>query len=213
VEREIRAIDKGDWSQLRTYGAYAVQVKGRKVEAVKCFPSSIELGMYTAQLKEFAGATEKIPQGTVRKPFVEPERKAAPVTGYKKEDRVMLDKFGLGALQAAVVEGAKMGAAREVEEILVGQIRDLLGDSYPAFFKSKVGAAIEPAFCAYVVRLAATNFAEHVPMADVVIEGCDLVIKGASYEATRLLAAAVLPAFKNLGASLLAKGVKAPAKL
>jgi hypothetical protein len=209
LDRYIRDVPGADWNTIGNHSDYAVQVKNRKVEAVKCFRNSTEFDMYWNAIGEFAGAKDQIPVGKAKND--RPEPRAAPAYAPQiEEERTMTPvNATVDMIKQGAVDGVKMGLAREAEELLVGALKDLFGDSYPAFFTSPIGKLVEPAAASAIVHYAVTNLPDF-PQRDIVLEACELVTKSASYEATRVLAAQFLPKLKDLGAGLASKGFGKP---
>lgn len=117
-------------------------------------------------------------------------------TPRNKENHSMSTDATLALAKRAVTHGGQVAFAAEADSRLVDIFERMLGESYPAVFKTENGRKMARALFPLAVHYGVTTGLLPVPEAEKVKYGCELAVEAASRDVIQpylsLLAAAVL---------------------
>lgn len=105
-------------------------------------------------------------------------------------------------LSGLIKEGAYQGASSKAADTIVEQLRKALGDSYPKFFDSPLGHAVEPVVVCALVDWLLTEYAPKSDTTDLVAKAARLAIVDKSSGFVHLLLDKIMPSVPELASQL-----------
>lgn len=111
----------------------------------------------------------------------------------RKEKRIMGTKE---MLEQELGQGVRDGVSQDLALAITTKVREVFGAQWPEFFKSEVGAQLEPILVVAAVHYAATNF--DIPHKDKIASVCSRAVRAQGKDATRVAVRHFLPVINEI---------------